>query len=740
MTETKTKPKLAVPPSRLPFYSIGVTLLVLFLVIIGTIGLVWWQTPLLEQSTELRGDASVANGVVILTTSPPPNTTLTVNAPAKIDININTQGQSTKEIELVFHVLTGTIDTLNLQTYSTYNLEVTQQEIEATNDGFLVLYKARAANNGTFTTNSAQPVLSLLFTPNKSGTFKLAFDTEQSSVWKVNSAAPEDVLRTVGTFEYTVKDNPDQFAKTCNEPCNTNSECAVNHMCFEKRCRLVTNVSSASCTAPATADAGRVCNESCGSNSDCRSGLTCHESRCRRPDNPDSATCALSSAEQQAAIASNCNQGCTDNRGCAANLRCYQGQCRLASNTSSTSCSPATAPTVSSEYYPPKGGVIATPSPVATGSSRPVPVGTLSGVLATPSPMSTASASPLTSPYVLPSPQTEPSLTPAQQAGLLASLQNVFLNATSTTGNLLMVIIAVGAGLLLLALLLLLLRGRSSGSKTTIPKAPPTGSKSAGPGPGYEQELQNKINELKQKPGAPSTPTAVPPVGGSPSTTKASGDLPPAPTLRPASVATQSPAPSQAPKPVTSSITPAQPVSPAPAVVSPIASSPSPVIKPVTSPAPSTRPPAPSPKPTSVPTPAPSKPAAPAPKPASAPTPVAPKPAPKPAAQPKLPPRPTFTPPKPQSSLPSKPAVSALPPKPATPTLPPTPSTPALPARPNEAQLPPRSALSPVPASVKTTPSAQPSTSAPKTSTNGSSMMDRIKRRGITPPGSEDTK
>lgn len=548
MSENKTPTVINVQKSGMPFVPLGATIITLLLVIAGSVGLILFQVPLLSQSRDDRGSASVSDGEITITSSPSTDSKLKLNERAKIDVNINTHNKHISEVELVFNVVTNVAEEVEIQTYSTYQLQVMQQEIEKTSDGFLLSYKAKPSQGTTFINNAPQAILSLVFTPKNSGTFKLAFDTEKSKAITDSS----DRLRTVGTLEY-VTYNPNT-TKACNETCDDNADCGNNHRCYENRCRLVTNVSSTSC---AIADTNtRQCNQVCGSNSDCANDHVCYSNRCRRADNPDSTVCALSSTAQQEEIRKSCNQPCTDNRGCYNNLRCYQGHCRLATNVSSTSCSAMTQKTVSAQYYAPvvskggspKGGEIddisvkVSPTPSIRPRISPTPTAsnsaTLSGTL---------------SPFPTLKPTSTPVITPLPDS---VTNSGGFFNTFSSRFGSLMTMIGLGIGGIILALALLFLLSRLFGRRST------SSNTAASKNQTYEKELQKKIDELKQQ---NSKSTTIASLGTQPPAATLVSNPPratlPTPVVKPSLPAappmTQLP---PAPRPIAPQIMPAAPV------------------------------------------------------------------------------------------------------------------------------------------------------------------------------------
>lgn len=593
----------------------GVFIVSIVLVFIGIFGLFLAQQQIqMPQETLTR--ATNPSGQAFLTTSPQGGSSFAINQEAKIDLNLNTAGIQANSVELVFSVLTETTDNLVVQSYSNTNLEITQQEIEQIEGGLLVVYKARPIN-GTFSSNDNLRILSLLFTPTRTGEFQLAFDNEESRVTRNDNNT--DFLRPIPTATFSITSTASGPVKSCNESCGSNAECAVNHRCYEGRCRLVTNPTSTSCVNPPDQGLNRQCNQYCADTNECASGYSCFFNRCRRPENPDSVTCGVTSTTQQQQMAASCNRSCNTNADCAVNLRCYQGSCRLATNVSSLTCSAVTKPTVSSIYGgdETKGGITPTPAPgVATSSATPRPstdsaTATGSGV-ATPRPTSTPPVQPVVS----------PAPTAAPESGISSF--------TARLGVMLPMLALIGGAILLLIVMISMIIGiskrRKGPSSVTVTKS---GS--------YEQELQAKINALQAQSPAPTS--SVPP-------------------------------------------TPVQPTPPA-------------TFKPV--------PPPPEP-----------------------PVPVIPSASGVPTSTLKLQTSPVA--PRPQAG-PTVPSAAAMP------TTRPTPVHPVMPVRPTWSSTPP-SSVAPTAPIPPTKPPAAPTTPNSMTpSPTASSMLDRMKQKGITAPG-----
>jgi hypothetical protein len=266
--------------------------------------------------------------------------------------------------------------------------------------------------------------------------------------------------------------------RSCNESCGSNTECGPNFRCYQNVCRLATNVSSSSCSAPPDQGLQRSCNEYCADSRECSSGYTCFFNRCRLPSNPDNTSCNALTASSQQSIVQGCNQVCDSNQDCGVNLRCYNGACRLATNPASSSCSAMTSPTISDTYNTGGKGAddgsgtttFPSVSPRATASSRP-------GSTARPS------ATPLAS---------------ADQSWM-GGWQQFWDNLwTNQPGNPVATVprlaILTGGGLLALILILfLILWVRRRRNPALVTKLPTPANTQA-----YEQNLQSKIEQLKQ--------------------------------------------------------------------------------------------------------------------------------------------------------------------------------------------------------------------------------------------------
>ncbi len=571
--------------------NLALTLLSVGLIILGAVGLVVLQ-PKLRLSQELRQQAATSQGRVRLNTLYEPTTGPGENA--NLVILANTNNLQVDLIQLVFRVITDvTTDPPLVFVPTSSGLSTLLQEVETTTDGFLVsIVAAPASGSALFSSTSDETIVEIGFVPQQNGSVQIEVDNNNSVAHVAGTGAGIDelyvtplatyaVIADVGTspsptpspsatVEASASPSPSPSpsatasplvsaspspspsaspgvggtsTKQCNETCSANSECAVNHRCFEGRCRLASNVTSTSCAGPADAGLQRQCNEYCADSRECASGYSCFYNRCRRPDNPDNTSCQIASNATQQAVAQGCNAGCTSNSQCAVNLRCYNGSCRLATNPSSLSCVAATNGAVSQKYY----------TSGSKGSSTPTTTkGNVSGGITNPylvSPTPAATYSPITgvvtSPVPVSSPalgSVKPSATPAP--GTNEEMQPTWWETVLSDRNGLISTLALlgGAGLLLVLIIVtavgLLKKRPSTFTASTATKATATGATGAsGNGAGYEQYLKQRINQLQGQPlpatnsmppMKPVTPTAAP---ANPAAPAPASVVPPAPKV-----------------------------------------------------------------------------------------------------------------------------------------------------------------------------------------------------------------
>jgi hypothetical protein len=542
------------------------------LVLIGAATLVLIQKPI-KESQDLRQQASVDSGSVQMSFSPTSNSTLAINQEAQVNYQVTTNGVQVDGLQLVFNVVSDTLGFApEFILTDTANLQIAYQQAEQVSDGYLlsfILIGDQIASPVFYA--SPTTVGYLRFTPQNTGTIEINFDVENSVSTVFNSTPPQDQLTHISTLNYTVVD-PTQpsaspspsptstttvspsptatstvtpsptptadpgtgtggtAAASCNESCSSNNDCEANHRCYNNQCRLVTNISSSTCAAPSTTDAGlnRACNEYCADNRECGSGYSCYFNRCRNPLNLDSTSCAAPSQQVATAMIASCNQGCATHKDCAANLLCHSasGSCRLATNPSSTSCTPASNNSVST-IYATKG---------ATNGS-----GTTPGQSASPA----ASSRPTTTPSVTqngqPSTNTDGELPIKDETALSALFGYVQDQLAARNISLPLFFIILGLVLLLIVVLISVLARLLGRSNHQPPIITPVGrDRDKNKDTKYENKLAERINSLQENQQKSSTTTQT--------QTGQTGVSVPKPL--PTSVTTTAPAPTTTPSPL----------------------------------------------------------------------------------------------------------------------------------------------------------------------------------------------
>lgn len=300
---------------------------------------------------------------------------------------------------------------------------------------------------------------------------RIAVNTE--SALCVNPYAP---AASPGTGGVTVRQ--------CNENCSTSAECQTGYRCYNdgsgSRCRLADNVSSSTCAANNTIAGTRSCNEVCSSSSECVTGYMCFNNRCRRPENPDSENCNV----QVAAVSTeglSCRSTCSSNRDCGVNLRCYQGECRHATNPASLSCAPGTGGYISSVVY------------------GPATKGEIKGAGDTSEDPDFSEFESSISGSTTPRASTRPTNSMDGSDDETIGNQTLWQRLTSgwgSNGRLPLVLLGIGVGIFALVIIgLLAARAQSGGNSSTYTS---TGAPRTATATKYENDLQSKINTLRQ--------------------------------------------------------------------------------------------------------------------------------------------------------------------------------------------------------------------------------------------------
>jgi len=291
-----------------------------------------------------------------------------INQEVETGLHLNPKEYSVASFHTTFNIVSPDSDVDNVEVYvnvkSGYKADDVQTQKTA--DGYLVKVEASLSQLGVLTDPNA-PLIHVTTISKKPGLVSFSFDPDltfaETNQVKVAVTTPENVGYNIydpDAIEPPPTSPPPITVSGCNESCSSNADCDINLRCYSesgnKYCRLVTNPSSNTCAQSSGGDDGetqttlRTCNQFCESSSECDSSLTCYQSFCRNPENPQDNRCAVPSEEQATLTIQQCGQTCNSNADCAVNLRCFQSECRLVTNPSSTSCSPASEETVSNTY------------------------------------------------------------------------------------------------------------------------------------------------------------------------------------------------------------------------------------------------------------------------------------------------------------------------------------------------------------------------------------------------------
>lgn len=366
-------------------------------IISGLTGIAYINQDQTSQNFDIRQQASTntpQSPPVI--TSPQANTTIQNTTSGKKEIIFKMSDENISQAQVYATFTSAAISNLEIKVNNPV-YTVQSSEIEAIKDGYLAkLIVNRDPNVSAFA--ASDTFFTLQFDSSRPDKVYVAFDRERSIATIQNNK----VYINASSFSVTLDSlvaSPTPSARptatplmSCNQTCSTHAQCPSNHLCYDtgsdKRCRLVTNPSSTTCSASATSTGlNRQCNQYCADTSECASGFTCWSNRCRRPDNIESTSCSALSSTTAQTIAQSCNKSCSSNAECAINMRCSSGQCRLAANPSSSSCSAQNAPVISQDYT--KGGSeSAQPAPSVT----PIAVAT-PNIMPSPTPASTSTGS-----------------------------------------------------------------------------------------------------------------------------------------------------------------------------------------------------------------------------------------------------------------------------------------------------------------------------------------------------------
>ena len=386
----------------------------LILILAGALGLVFLQSTLLEESQDIRQQAAVEDGQIVITSQlrlleGGDTTTQNVLTPGEnnIDLYIDTKSLQTDTVRLVFEIwptdqfgeastISAIVETPDFEVNPELGLEIIDQEVEQNGAGYLMTATLQPiAPATTFSTPQATQFASIRFPylteeiisitldnlTNGEGNevidlpdISLSFDNEESVVYRYGSTPPEDELQYVArnTFsgpdlntiedetedtedEEEIVDEEEEVLVVDNQEEDDEEETIVlNNQDDENEEEEEEKTTT---TQEQVGKGGKTiktvsCNETCASNHQCDAGLACYSGRCRNPLNLQSSSCSQANPATTATMAERCSQSCETHRDCPANMLCHASSqsCRLATNPGSLSCSPATAKTVSNLY------------------------------------------------------------------------------------------------------------------------------------------------------------------------------------------------------------------------------------------------------------------------------------------------------------------------------------------------------------------------------------------------------
>lgn len=252
-----------------------------------------------QQTQDIRQEASTPTGLVRVRVEP--QGALQVGQPNYLNFMINTNQIQVDGVQLEFTLNTDTADRFDLVPVAGNPLQLLSKKIVHQGGSEHAGQLIGIANIGEpFSSTQDTIFAQLIFTPTTAGTLSLTFDQVNSLSTVFDSDPVRDELGVVESVSFQIASPTSTPVPTatiaqitnrqCNEQCDTNAQCAVNLMCASGRCRLATNPTSTSCSAPTTQLA--TCNQTCTNNASCTAGLTCYNTRCRNPQHPQSSTCS----------------------------------------------------------------------------------------------------------------------------------------------------------------------------------------------------------------------------------------------------------------------------------------------------------------------------------------------------------------------------------------------------------------------------------------------------------------
>ena len=173
-------------------------------VIVLTIFTVFLAQQTLEETQDIRPQASTTDTQVEITAQPGNNAHLTINQPVVVNLLVNTHDLETAGVQLVFDVThTDAQGLLDFSVQVEGNLSITTN-IQPIDQGFRIQMMALAPEGSPFTTSEAIQLIGLNFKPLEVGQIFITFDNDQSHSTLAGQVPPEDKLATLGQLVYQV--------------------------------------------------------------------------------------------------------------------------------------------------------------------------------------------------------------------------------------------------------------------------------------------------------------------------------------------------------------------------------------------------------------------------------------------------------------------------------------------------------------------------------------------------------
>lgn len=363
---------------NLPLFLSGIAFL---FIVLGVGSIFFLQTPLQTENQDTRKAAAVDTGLVTLASNFQDISTTDSNV--HLSLSINTHGVQTDGAQVIFNVITDTTENVNLSVPANSGLRATHQEVEKTADGFLISLTTVPQSGTSFSSNQNRVFATISFKPTKAGEIRLAFD-EGNSVSHVAGSNPlRDELKTIPAFSHSTigaistttspTNNDDlffdaprmsiRFYKTDSSGQNisendlqTNGyykaqvtfqvQNTYKNQSADTRSLVVQYLRNGAPIASKVYTYAFVTNHQDGF-SDTFTDYFYFQPNTQFTLNVDTTNSIAETNESNNSWTftinpsgnSSCNVSCSSNQNCATNFRCYNNQCRLATNVTSDSCS-----------------------------------------------------------------------------------------------------------------------------------------------------------------------------------------------------------------------------------------------------------------------------------------------------------------------------------------------------------------------------------------------------------------